>query len=109
LGVALGELAHGQGLEQPAAVEVVLAQELGHDPPRDGDAGGAEAVGDHLLAEVGPEEVGVLGAAGGVLVQHIAEGDMDIGQGIYLSFSASPFLRQRSGGRQGGCWSSRSP
>ena len=79
--IALGELTHRPGLEQPAPVEIVFVQELAHDPRRDSVAGRTQGVGNRLVAQVGPQQVRVLGAAGSVVVEHVAEGDVDIGQG----------------------------
>ncbi len=72
-------MAQRQGFELLAAVEVVRLQELRDDPGGDIQAGPAEAAGDLPEAEVGPEQVVVLGAAGGVAVEGSAEGYMDMG------------------------------
>lgn len=77
--VALGRVAQRQRLKQRAAMKVMFLQQLRDDASGDRNAVVVEAVGNCLTVEIGPEDLLVFGTAGGMIVEDLAKGIMDMG------------------------------
>lgn len=109
LPITLGVLACGKGLLSFAVPQTMAVEQLCHHRNADVEAKVGEFFSNLGPREIGPQNPLAHGIACQVRIDDFEKSCVEARQQAQAGFSATPFFRERPGGKKRGCSSSRRP